>query len=71
MWVAVLLLTSSFAQAITQYSGFSGDAEHPAAKMFWNVIETFLNDDRRLLLLFTWGQVEPLHSLLHNCHLVW
>ena len=56
MWVAVLLLTSSFAQAITQYSGFSGDAENPVAKMFWNVIESFSNNERRLLLLFTWGQ---------------
>jgi E3 ubiquitin-protein ligase HERC2 len=24
--------------------------------MFWNVVESLTNDERRLLLLFTWGQ---------------
>ena len=36
------------------------------AKMFWNVFESFTNDERRLLLLFTWGQAVTFESQLYT-----
>jgi hypothetical protein len=43
-------------KAITSYSNFDGDSEHPVAVMFWNVVGSFSQKELRLLLLFTWGQ---------------
>jgi hypothetical protein len=43
-------------KAITSYSNFDGDSEHPVAAMFWNVVGSFSQKELRLLLLFTWGQ---------------
>jgi len=46
----------------TNYSGFN--PEDPHIKMFWEVMESFSNDERQLLLRFVWGRSRlPLASV--------
>ncbi len=41
---------------ITSYNNMSGDASHPVATMFWNVMDGFTNEERAQVMAFTWGR---------------
>jgi E3 ubiquitin-protein ligase HERC2 len=41
---------------ITSYNNMPGDASHPVATMFWNVMDGFTNEERAQVMAFTWGR---------------
>jgi len=41
---------------ITSYNNMSGNEDHPVAIMFWNVMESFTNEERAQVMAFAWGR---------------
>jgi hypothetical protein len=41
---------------ITSYNNMSGNETHPVAVMFWNVMESFTNEERAQVMAFAWGR---------------
>jgi E3 ubiquitin-protein ligase HERC2 len=41
---------------ITSYNNMSDNEKHPVAVMFWNVMESFSNEERAQVMAFAWGR---------------